>query len=335
MLASGFAGLGYQIVWTQQCALWLGHESAAVLAVVAAFFGGLALGAGSLGPRIERSARPARWYAGCEVVIGLWALAVSALMPAFGQALLALTGAQPDPAWQWTVAFAGCLVLLLPATAAMGATLPAMARVVEAVAADARQDGADPTAPSIAGLYALNTAGALLGVLAIAFWGVPELGLARSAALCALLNLACAALAWWGLPDRVSSTVMHGGSSPTSAAVGAVGAVDAAGTHGAAAASAAISAGPRRRLQALLAATGLLGIGYEVGVVRVLSQVAEDTVYTFALLLAVYLVGTALGAAVLARCRARTAGQPFDDARWTGRLLVALAGACQIGRAHV
>jgi len=40
MLASGFAGLGYQIVWTQQSALWLGHETAAVLAVVGAFFGG-------------------------------------------------------------------------------------------------------------------------------------------------------------------------------------------------------------------------------------------------------------------------------------------------------
>ncbi len=47
----------------------------------------------------------------------------------------------------------------------------------------------------------------------------------------------------------------------------------------------------------MLAATGLLGIGYEVLVVRVLSQVTENTVYTFAMLLAVYLVGTALGAA--------------------------------------
>src|SRR6185503_15535641 len=46
----------------------------------------------------------------------------------------------------------------------------------------------------------------------------------------------------------------------------------------------------------LLAATGLLGIGYEVLVVRVLSQVAENTVYTFAILLAVYLVGAAFGA---------------------------------------
>jgi len=63
MTASGFAGLGYQIVWTQQSALWLGHEAAAVLAVVTAFFGGLAAGAFVFGPRIERSGRPARWYA--------------------------------------------------------------------------------------------------------------------------------------------------------------------------------------------------------------------------------------------------------------------------------
>jgi spermidine synthase len=58
MVASGFAGLGYQIVWTQQCALWLGHESAAVLAVVSAFFGGLAVGALALGPRTDRKDQP-------------------------------------------------------------------------------------------------------------------------------------------------------------------------------------------------------------------------------------------------------------------------------------
>jgi len=26
MMASGFAAMGYEIVWTQQGALWLGHE---------------------------------------------------------------------------------------------------------------------------------------------------------------------------------------------------------------------------------------------------------------------------------------------------------------------
>ncbi len=69
MVGSGFAALGCQIVWTQQGALWLGHETAAVLAVIAAFFGGLALGAWALGPHIERSSRPARWYAACEAAI--------------------------------------------------------------------------------------------------------------------------------------------------------------------------------------------------------------------------------------------------------------------------
>jgi hypothetical protein len=60
MVASGFAGLGYQIVWTQQFALWLGHEAAAVLAVVTAFFAGLGVGALVLGRRIDASARPER-----------------------------------------------------------------------------------------------------------------------------------------------------------------------------------------------------------------------------------------------------------------------------------
>jgi spermidine synthase len=129
MTASGFAGLGYQIVWTQQCALWLGHEAAAVLAVVAAFFGGLAVGAFAFGARLAASRRPARWYAACELTIALWSVLLSAAMPAFSAWASRVTGAAPAPAWQWVVAFGGTFLLLLPATAAMGATLPAMERI--------------------------------------------------------------------------------------------------------------------------------------------------------------------------------------------------------------
>jgi spermidine synthase len=76
----------------------------------------------------------------------------------------------------------------------------------------------------------------------------------------------------------------------------------------------------------LLAATGLLGIGYEVLVVRVLSQVNENTVYTFAMLLAMYLLGTALGAAAWQRWgRQRAHPHPHDG------LMPALAGACLFG----
>src|SRR5262245_35557579 len=186
MVASGFAALAYQIVWTQQATIWLGHESAAVLAVVAAFFGGLALGAWTLGPRIDLSPRPGLWYAACETAIGTWSLVLAFAMTPAAELLLGITGAQPALAWQWSVAFLGTFMLLLPATAAMGDTLPAMERV----AARLQRQGA-----SIAALYAGNTAGAVLGVMAAAFWLVPSLGLVRTAALCATLNFACAAAA--------------------------------------------------------------------------------------------------------------------------------------------
>jgi spermidine synthase len=271
MVASGCAGLGYQIVWTQQSALWLGHESAGVLATVAGFFGGLACGALLLGPRIHRSRQPARWYAACEAVIGAWSLVLALAFDPVSGWLLNLIGPQPSAAWHWSVAFCGTFLLLLPATAAMGATLPAMQRIFG----------------SIPALYAANTFGAVLGVLGAAFWLVPQIGLVRTAIACAMLNFMCALLAitWFDETAPEAPVVTRPAS---------------------------------RHIQSVLAATGLLGIGYEVLAVRVLSQVAENTVYTFAILLAVYLVGTAIGAAVL-------------RGRSTDGLLRALAGACLLG----
>ncbi|KQP43108.1 fused MFS/spermidine synthase [Pseudorhodoferax sp. Leaf274] len=297
MLASGFAGLGYQIVWTQQSALWLGHETAGVLAVVAAFFGGLAVGALLLGRRIAASRRPGRWYAGCELLIGLWSLVLATAMAPIGQALLHLIGAQPSPAWQWGVAFGGSFVLLLPATAAMGATLPAMERALA-------QHGRGGRPGTIAALYAGNTFGAVAGVLASAFWLVPAYGLARTALACATLNLLCA----------VTALRLLRGSAPAEPEPEPEAVPQAA-----------------RGWLPLLAATGFLGIGYEVLVVRVLSQVAENTVYTFALLLAVYLVGSAAGAAYYDRRLARRAGV----ARLGERLPALLALACLAGTASL
>ena len=298
MAASGFAGLGYQLVWTQQSALWLGHEAAAVLAVVAAFFGGIALGALALGERIERSAVPLRWYVACEAVIAAWALLLLGLARPFSAWALGLIGEQPSAAWQWTVAFGATFWLLLPATAAMGATLPAIERVTASMRAEGR---------SIAGLYAANTFGALFGVLATAFWLVPEIGLLRTAGLCIGLNAMCAAAAWLVLPHAAPvppPSLPHIETASRSA---------------------------RRNALVTLSATGLLGIGYEVVVVRVLGQVAEDTVYTFALLLAVYLVGTAAGAAAHAGWQSRMA----DAQRLGDRLIAALATACLAGTASL
>jgi len=287
MVASGFAALGYQIVWTQQSALWLGHESAAVLAVVAAFFGGIAVGALLLGARIDASERPARWYAACEAVIGLWSLALLFLMAPGSEWLLDLIGVQASPLRQWTVVFAGVFLMLLPATAAMGVTLPAMERILGAMRAEGTP---------IAALYAANTFGAVLGVLAAAFVLVPRFGLSFTAAICVLFNASCGALALMFFAPRVAAP-----PAPRASA---------------------------HPLLPVLATTGLLGIGYEVLVVRVLSQVAENTVYTFAILLAVYLVGTALGAAAYSRW---SSSRSLEPDRVRDRLLQGLSAACLAG----
>ncbi|HEX3762121.1 MAG TPA: fused MFS/spermidine synthase [Kofleriaceae bacterium] len=293
--------MGYEIVWTQQSALWLGHESAAVLAVVAAFFGGLALGGLALGGRIEASARPVRWYAGCELVIALWSLVLVAVASPVSDGVVRVIGVQPSAGWQWAVTFGATFLLFLPATAAMGATLPAMERVALRLGDQGR---------SIAALYASNTAGSVLGVLTAAFWLIPGIGLARTAAICIALNVVCGAAALVVFPRVIPRP-----PGPP--------AVDRPRARGA---------------LARLALTGFLGIGYEVVVVRVLSQVTEDTVYTFAILLAIYLAGSAAGAAGYQRWlghrpAAHVGGPPGD--RVGDLLMAALAGACAVGAASL
>jgi spermidine synthase len=293
MMLSGFAALGYQIVWTRQLGIWLGHDMAAVLAVVAALFGGLAAGAFTLSGPISRSAFPGRWYVALEVIIGLWALLLTFMIPYAADLLLGAIGPMPTPLWHWSLAFGGTFLLLLPATLAMGATLPA----IEKVFARARDEGY-----AIGGLYASNTLGAVFGVVLAAFVLTPMLGYVATAWICAIASLLCAAVAWWVLPG-------------TSHATGTVSMNE------------QVSHTRSRFILALLGLTGLLGIGYEVAVVRVLSQVTDNTVYTFAMLLAVYLLGTAAGAAAYQRW---LAAQVLTGGL-RGWLLSAVALSCMTG----
>lgn len=261
MALSGFAGLTYQVVWTRHLGIWLGHEIVAVLAVVAAFFGGLAAGAALLGPRIERSAHPIRWYVALELAIAAWALVLDGGLSPASAWIAERIGAEPTLLRHWGLAFGGPFLLLLPATAAMGATLPAMQRVLGA---------AQERGYGLGGLYAANTAGGCIGVVLAAFWMLPGFGLSASARIAAAANVACALL------------------------------VMLAPLHATASATASASTAMRKRGATpllILAATGFLGIGYEVAIIRTLGRIGENTVYTYAITLAVYLAVTAAGAA--------------------------------------
>src|SRR5882724_3204746 len=128
--ASGFAGLGYEMVWTRLLSATLGSEMMAVLGAVAGFFAGLSLGAFLLDGPIRRARSPQIAYAVLETVIGLWGLVSVWLLPAAGRIMAPLLGTEPNPGLHWAVSFALPAVILLPATAAMGGTLTALERMM-------------------------------------------------------------------------------------------------------------------------------------------------------------------------------------------------------------
>jgi spermidine synthase len=256
-LLSGFCGVGYQLVWTKQFTAGLGHEMPALLAVMTAFFAGLALGGWMLDRAIARSVDPQRTYALLEFVIGGWGLVSAWLVPFVADLCLRGIGLKSSSIWQGMVAFVFPFLALLPSTMAMGATLPAMERWLAAFAGDRRCLGR---------VYALNTAGAVAGALGSAFLLMPTYGFRGSLLALAAVNLLCGILALL-LPVEGRSGFQPDRNRQ-----------DACPTLP-------------------LFITGLLGIGLEVAGVRALSQVLENTLYTFAVTLAVFLAGTAAGAA--------------------------------------
>jgi len=287
--ASGFAGLGYEIVWIRQLNLALGTEMMAVLGSVAGFFAGLALGAFALDGPIRRARSPRTVYAALETVIGLWGLISVWLLPAIGRALAPLLGTEPAPALLWAASFALPTLVLLPATIAMGGTLTALERIMRAARGDARVS---------AGVYGANTAGAVVGTLASTFVLIPALGLSGTLACLAGVNALCAL-----------GTLMLGPAPSQGLPITAD--VRAPSLGG-------------RRLAITLFSTGLLGIAFEVLVVRLAAQVMQDTVYTFAGLLAAYLVGTAAGGLAWQRAGGHTRDTNL------GWLLAGTATACLV-----
>jgi spermidine synthase len=284
---SGMAGLGCQMVWSRQFGMGLGTEMASVLAIICGFLGGMALGAWRLDEKIGRSPRPGRWYAALELTIGCWAILTTFFLPPLQDLALRWIGLEPSFLRHWSVAFIVPFLALLPATAAMGATLPAIDRWLAPSFGERR---------AIGFLYAINTAGAVFGTLGAAFFIIPALGFRTSLLSFACLNLLCGAFASLFQGGSASQEIPNQNQFM-----------------------------PVKQL-ITLGVAGMLGIGYEVVGIRLLSQVLENTVYTFAAVLAVYLLGTALGAAFYHFLGRKRAFQPFLD-----HLLISLSTACLLG----
>ena len=144
---SGFAGLVYQIAWTRLLTLHLGHTTAAVSTVTAAFMGGLGLG-GALGGRIASrlSRRQALWtYALLELVVALAALCDRGQPDAaHARVRVGVRRGRRRPVFS-TVRIACSFAVLLVPGVALGATFPMAVRV--AVTSPTRPGG--PAGPAV------------------------------------------------------------------------------------------------------------------------------------------------------------------------------------------
>ena len=96
---SGAAGLALEVVWSKYLSLLLGNSVHGIATVVAAFLGGLGLGAALAGRRAAKLRNPLYGYAMLEGVVGILALAspfaYQAARPLFSGLYEALGGAGP------------------------------------------------------------------------------------------------------------------------------------------------------------------------------------------------------------------------------------------------
>ena len=268
---SGAAGLLYEVVWSKQIAYLLGSSLHSVAVVVAAFLGGLALGARFLGGPLTRSGDPGRRYAVLEFAIAAAGLLILPLLrvldPVVGQLYRALGGEG--------VTFAAARIVLLfvvlvPPAALMGATLPVLVARCERGALGA----------GLAWLYALNTLGAVAGSLLGGFLLLPRLGLLGSTFVAAALNLVAGVLAW-----RSSTAAPEGPEREAPRPV---------------APAPLLPGSARSLLGAVFALSGFAALVLQLAWVRLFGLVLGSTVYSFAAVLGVYLAGIALGSALAA-----------------------------------
>ena len=269
--ASGAAALAYEVSWSRQVGLVLGQTAQSGGVVLAGYFAGMALGY-ALAGRLARRVRPLLGYGVAELVAAGWAALVPSMLDALGGPI-GVGRLDPEGAGlRVAVRATACFLLLLPATAALGATLPFMAEALS----PARRVAAG----RVARAYAWNTAGALFGVLSTTAVLLVTVGVRGSSYLSAAISAACG-LAAIGLAGVVGPEA--GGDGDRGGRVG----------------------GERWRWYVLAALSGFATLGVQVLHTRMFALTFHNSTYTFGLVVAAWLGGLSIGSASYARLRGR------------------------------
>jgi spermidine synthase len=264
MVGSGCAALIYEIVWFQLLEFVIGSTAISLAVLLGTFMGGMCLGSLALPRWVGAGRHPLRVYAWLELGIGAMGFAVFLGMPAIARLFADATGHGPGGIF---VRGAICALCLLPPTVLMGATLPAISRWLEAT----------PEGVSWLGFfYGGNTLGAVGGCLLAGFYLLRVHDMPTATWTAVAINAAAALLAF-GLAARAPQPPRRE-EDPGSGVE---------------------SAGPAPGVALVyfaIALSGMSGLGAEVVWTRLLSLMLGPTVYTFSIILAVFLLGLGIGA---------------------------------------
>ena len=271
---SGCSALIYEVVWYQLLQLTIGSTAISLGILLATFMGGLCIGSLALPRLLPERIHALRAYAGIEAGIALFGLLELLLIPAIDH--LYVIAAQQGFSGMLGRALV-CAMALLPPTILMGASLPAITRFVTA-ARGAAWWGA---------LYAANTLGAVSGCLVAGFYLLRVYDMTTASLVAAAVNLGVAgASLLLAMFVKADATVLPGTAA----------------------------AKPARRDFAphiVIAVSGACALGAEVVWTRLLGLMFGATAYAFSIILAVFLlglaIGTAAGSALLRKTDARLA----------------------------
>ncbi len=263
LIISGTAALIYQILWIKQLTLIVGVDVYAVTTGVSAFFTGLAAGGLVLGRWVDRVQRPLRLYAALEIGVALVGILITIALSHAAAIFVNLEEQSNVLAWGLVFLMVGIGPFL------MGGTLPAMVRALRLTA--------DRIGTGGGWMYAANTGGAILGTLVSSFLLIPSLGIRGSALFAGGMGMLAAVGGFWLDRSAPSQTKTAPQSKLAPLAKTATVAI------------------------LLYAVAGGLALGYEVIWSQSIVQFMSTRSYAFSVMLATYLTGLALGAALFAR----------------------------------
>lgn len=255
--ASGTAALIYEIVWLQLLQLVIGSSAVSLAVLLGTWMGGMCLGSLLFARFVGPGQSALKVYAVLEAATAVFGILVLFGLPLVERFYIAgISHGLPGMILRGLA----CVICLLPPTLLMGATLPAISRWV----------AASPDAAAWWGyLYGANIAGGVVGCFAAGFYLLRVFDMSIASFIAAGLNLAVAGVSL--LLDRGAV------AEPAAEPVTAVPAIGVQGVYFA------------------IAVSGFCALGAEVVWTRILSLMLGPTVYTFSIILGVFLIGLGLG----------------------------------------